>query len=177
LRVGALVGVGAPRPLSVEALLKIERTVALGLEYSALPSVNVSDVQLSCWALAGSARVFPFQGAFFVGLRAGRQHLNASTTLSGYGYSVPIAMGVDTTFLNPQIGFLWTWDPGFSIGLDAGVQIPLSSTSASTLASASMPTVVQSAVAPVQQTMESIAREVGQTTLPTVDLVRIGMLF
>lgn len=65
---GALAG--APRPLSVGALVMMERMVALGLEYSALPSVNVSNVQLSVWSVAGSVRVFPCGGAFFIGARA-----------------------------------------------------------------------------------------------------------
>ena len=177
LRIGALVSAGFPRPLSVEGIVKLERYVALGLEYSTLPSITVSDVHVACWAIAGSARVFPLRGPFFVGLRAGRQHLNAEATLSAYGYSAPLALGVDTTFLNPQVGFLWTWDPGFSIGIDAGLQIPLSSSSASSFTSTSMPSVVQQAVSPIQQTMEDVAKTVGQTTLPTVDLIRIGMLF
>jgi hypothetical protein len=176
LRIGALVGVGFPRPLAIEGIVKLERTLALGLEYSALPQISVSDVQVSAWAIAGSARVFPFRGPFFVGLRAGRQHLNAQASVSGYGYTVPVSLGVDTTFLNPQIGFLWTWDPGFSIGIDAGLQIPLTSSTASSV-DASMPSAVQQYVSPLQNTMESVAGTVGQTVLPTIDLVRIGVLF
>ena len=36
LKVGALVGVSFPRPLSAEAIVQLERSVALGAEYSAL---------------------------------------------------------------------------------------------------------------------------------------------
>ena len=176
LRVGALVAVGFPRPVAVEGIALLERTLALGLEYSALPQISVSDVQVTAWAIAGSARVFPFQGPFFVGLRAGRQHLNAQASVSGYGYSVPIALGVDTTFLNPQIGFLWTWHPGFSIGIDAGLQIPLTSSTQSSLGG-STPSAVQQYVTPLQNTLESVAGAVGQTVLPTVDLLRVGLLF
>jgi hypothetical protein len=176
VRVGALVGVGFPRPVSVEGIVKLERTLALGLEYSALPQITVSDVQVGAWAIAGSARVFPFRGPFFVGLRAGRQHLNAQASVSKYGYTVPVALGVDTTFLNPQVGFLWTWDPGFSIGIDAGLQIPLTSDTSSSVQT-SMPAAAQQYVTPVQNTLESVADAVGQTTLPTIDLVRIGLLF
>jgi hypothetical protein len=176
LRIGALVGVGFPRPLAVEALVKLERTLALGLEYSTLPQISVSDVQVRAWAIAGSARVFPFRGPFFVGLRAGRQHLNADTSVSGYGYTVPVALGVDTTFLNPQLGLLWTWDPGFSIGIDAGLQIPLTSSTTSSI-NVSTPSAAQQYVKPAQNTIEDVARAVGQTVLPTVDLVRIGVLF
>ena len=176
VKLGALLGIGFPRPLSVEGIVKLERAVALGVEYSTLPQVTVSNVQIGCWAVAGSARVFPFRGPFFVGLRAGRQHLMADASVSAYGYTVPVGLSVDTTFLNPQIGFLWTWSPGLTLGIDAGLQIPLSSQSSSSLQTA-VPTLAQPFVASAQQTAENVAKAAGQTTLPTLDLVRVGFLF
>jgi hypothetical protein len=177
VRFGALVSAGFPRPLAIEGIVKIERLVALGLEYSTLPGATMSDVHFGASALAGSARVFPLRGPFFLGLRAGRQHVSADAAVSGYGYTIPITLAVDTIFLNPQVGFLWTWDPGVTIGIDAGLQIPLSSEVSSTLASSSMPSAVQQAVSPIQRTMENVAGALGQTVLPTIDLVKVGMLF
>jgi hypothetical protein len=176
VQVGALVGVSFPRPLSVEGIVKVERVLAFGAEYSALPQISVSSVQLTCWAVAGSARVFPFGGPFFFGLRAGRQHLAADAPLSAYGYTVPVGLTVDTTFLNPQLGFMWTWDPGIMLGIDVGIQIPLSSQSSSSLG-ATLPAAAQTYVTPAQQNLESVAKAAGQTTLPTLDLIRIGFLF
>ena len=127
LRFGVIGGVGFPRPLAIEGLLKLERTVAIGAEYSVLPTVTVSGVQTSFWALAADARIFPFQGAFFVGMRAGRQHLGAdgSLTVDRYG-TFTESKTVDTTFRKTRIGFLWTSpEPGFTvIGLDAGSPDP-----------------------------------------------------
>lgn len=177
VRLGALVSAGFPRPLAIEGLVKVERLVALGLEYSTLPGATVSDVHFGCSAIAGSARVFPLRGAFFLGLRGGRQHLSAAASVTGYGYTVPISLEVDTLFINPQVGFLWTWDPGITLGIDAGLQIPISSTTSSVLANSTMPSAVQQAVSPVQSTLENVAGAVGQTVLPTVDLVKFGMLF
>ena len=176
LSIGALVGVGFPRPLAVEGVVKLERRVLLGLEYSALPQITISDVRASCWAIAGDARLFPLRGPFFVGLRAGHQHISAEATVSAYGYSVPAAMTVDTIFLNPRLGFLWTWDPGVTLGIDAGVQIPLSSSVTSTLPSTTS-SVVTTAAASARQSLESVAGGVGQTVLPTIDLLRVGVLF
>lgn len=177
LRVGAIVSAGFPRPLAIEGIVKVERLLAFGLEYSTQPRVSVSDVSFVSWAVTGSARVFPLRGPFFLGLRAGRQHVNAEAAVSGYGYTVPIALGVDTTFINPQVGFLWTWEPGITIGIDAGLQIPLSSSTSSTLGSSTMPTAAQAVISPIQRTLENVAGTVGQTMLPTVDLLKIGMLF
>jgi hypothetical protein len=176
VKVGALVGVSFPRPLSVEGIVKLEQLAALGVDYSALPQIGVSGVQLTSWAVAGSVRVFPFRSAFFFGLRAGRQHLTADASVSAYGYAVPVGLSVDTTFLNPQLGFIWTWDPGITLGIDAGLQIPISSQASSSLQTA-VPSVAQPAVSPAQQTLESVAKAAGQTTLPTLDLVRVGFLF
>ncbi|HEY3254273.1 MAG TPA: hypothetical protein VGJ91_10005, partial [Polyangiaceae bacterium] len=80
LRLGALVGVGFPRPLAIEGIVKLERALAFGLEYSTQPRITVSEVSFASWAVAGSARFFPLRGPFFVGMRAGRQHLNAQAS-------------------------------------------------------------------------------------------------
>lgn len=176
IRFGALLGVGFPRPLTIEGVVKLERVLALGLEYSALPQITISEVRVRSSAIAVSVRLFPLHGAFFVGLRAGRQSLGAEALVSGYGYKVPVALGVDTTFLNPQLGFLWTWEPGVSIGVDAGLQIPLSSSTSSSVQT-TVPNAVQPLLAPAQHAAESVAGAVGRTTLPTVDLIRIGVLF
>jgi hypothetical protein len=167
LRLGAIGGVGFPRPLAIEGLVKIERTVALGLEYSLLPNLTISNVHTSFWAIAADARIFPFGGAFFVGLRAGHQHLQGETTVAAGGYSLDESLAIDTWFINPRIGLLWTWSPGFTFGMEAGAQIPLSATTASTL---------PSGVA-VSSDLTSAANTFGKHVLPTVDLIRIGWLF
>jgi hypothetical protein len=170
---GALGSVGFPRPLGVEGLFKVEQTVAVGLEYSALPTVSISGVETRFWALAADARIFPFRGPFFVGLKAGRQHLagNASLTVADYG-SYRESISVDTTFVNPRMGFLWTWEPGVTLGVDIGVQIPFSST-----ASNSLPTSVHlSQVDQASGELSSVAHSLGNTVLPTIDLLQIGVL-
>ena len=174
--VGALVGVGFPRPLAVEGVLKIERAVLLGVEYSALPQITVSQTSASASAIAGDLRVFPLRGPFFVGLRVGEQHIEAATTVSAYGYSAPASLSADTVFLNPRLGFLWTWEPGISLGVDAGVQIPLSTSTASSLP-ASSNSVVAGAENSAKSSIESVAGLVGNAVLPTVDLLKVGVMF
>jgi hypothetical protein len=164
--VGVLGGVGFPRPLAVEGVLKLDRLVLFGVEYSALPAMSVSGGQLSLWALAGDLRVFPLRNGFFIGLRAGKQHLGelASVSVSGVG-SVSATQGVDTIFVNPRVGFLWSWH-ALAFGLDAGVQVPVSSTTSS-----SLPAGVS---APSSAT--DLAHTFGQSALPTIDLLRIGVV-
>lgn len=166
-RIGAIGGVGFPRPLAIEGLIKLERTLALGAEYSVLPTVTISGVETSFWAVAADARLFPFGGAFFVGLKAGRQHLGVHGTVSvSQVGTLTESVAVDTTFLNPRLGFLWTWSPGVTLGIDAGVQIPIASTASNTLPSELH----------LNQDVNDVANRFGKTTLPTVDLLRIGFL-
>jgi hypothetical protein len=176
VKVGALAGVSFPRPLSIEGIVKLERAIAVGAEYSSLPDLTISSVQVGCWAVAGSARVFPFRGPFFIGLRAGRQHLRASASVSAYGYNAPVGLSVDTTFLNPQLGLLWTWSPGITLGVDAGLQVPLSSQSSSAF-QGTVPTIAQPYVTSARHDAENVAKAIGQTPLPTLDLIRVGFLF
>src|SRR5262245_36743172 len=64
--IGVLGGIGFPRPLSIEPVIVLDRTVMFGAEYSFLPKTTVSSVDVRMWAVAADLRVFPFRGAFFV---------------------------------------------------------------------------------------------------------------
>lgn len=167
-RVGALAAAGFPRPLSVEGMIELERVLGLGLEYGVLPKTTIAGVDVSMWSLAGDLRIFPFRGAFFIGLRGGLQHASGMTTLSipVYG-SVAESMTAETWFVNPRIGLLWTWNPGFTLGMDAGVQLPISSTVSSSLPAQLAGT----------QSVTSVTDVLSKTPLPTVDLLQIGVLF
>jgi hypothetical protein len=163
-RIGAIGGVGFPRPLAIEAMVLLGRG-ALGAEYGVLPALTVGGTQISLWSVAGDARFFPFRGAFFVGLRAGRQHIGASTTVAlGSHGSVPEELSFDSWFVNPRVGFLWASRSGLAFGMEAGIQVPVGASVSSTL---------PLALAPQAQ---STADAIGNTVIPTFDLLRVGLL-
>lgn len=170
VKLGFLGGVGFPRPFSFEAMLKIEDTVAIGAEYSFLPTTSVSGTDVSYRAVAGDLRIFPLQSAFFFGARFGRQHLSASAsrTVAPYG-TFDESMTVDTWFVNPRLGFLWTFGSGLTVGIDAGLQIPLSHSETSTL-----PASLQ---AKAPSGLTALTDTLGARVLPTVSLLQLGMLF
>jgi hypothetical protein len=118
------------------------------------------------WSLAADARVFPFRGAFFIGLRAGYQHLGAATTIvvSSIG-SASEELALDSWFINPRLGFLWISQEGLCFGVEAGLQIPTSNAVSSTLPLSFVPS--------IRNTVDSL----GGSVLPTVDLLRIGLVF
>jgi hypothetical protein len=174
VRVGPLVGVGFPRPFEIEGLVKIGDLVALGLEYGFLPKVSVSGVEASFKGLAGDFRLFPFKNALFIGARVGRQWLDGSGTLTIAGASYTEAMAAATWFVNPRIGLLHTFESGITIGVDAGVQLPIGPTyersGPATAAGLAQNT-------DVDRSLHAVARTLGNGATPTVDLMRIGFLF
>lgn len=166
-RLGAIAGVGFPRPISVEVMTRLGGYVAIGGEYGLLPQMSVDGVSVSTWAVTGDLRLFIFKGAFFFGVRGGRQHMDASATVTATGLgSTSGSVAIDTWFVNPRLGFLWTVKYGFTIGIEAGVELPVTSAFSS-----SLPAVAAS------QIQDSSPVRFLQGTLPTVDLLRIGMLF
>lgn len=168
--VGVLGGVGLPRPLAVEAVVGIEKIVMLGAEYSLLPKTNIASVDARAWAAAADVRVFPFRGAFFLGMRGGYQSILAETTLSAAGIgSYAESVEVASWFVNPRVGFLWRWKP-LAIGLDAGVQIPIATT-------VSRSSLLALAAPEVDGRVTTATDLLGRVPLPTLDLLRVGLVF
>lgn len=164
LHVGVLGGVGFPRPMVVEGFAAW-RWFVLGAEYGFLPETSIAGAKLSMGSASIDGRVFPFRGPFFVGLRAGRQWVSASATVSALGQSASGSVDVASWFVNPRIGLLWTWSSGFALGLEAGVQLPVSTSVTTTL-----PQGVDDGG------VTSTAETYGKKVLPSVDLLRIGFV-
>ena len=165
VRAGAMAGMGFPRPFAVEALAQLWMHLVVGMEYGVLPAVTVSGVQVGTWSLAGDARWLPWRGPLFVGLRAGVQHVEAAATMPVTGFGqVSETLGLDSSFINPRIGLLWVLRSGLVLGMEAGVQIPLSTSTTSTWPLALVPS--------LQSQIDAVERSV----LPTIDLIRIGFV-
>ena len=181
--IGGFGSVGFPRPIGVEAFVMIDKVIGFGAEYSLMPTVTVEGVQTNFYAVAGDVRVFPFRNSFFVGLSGGHQHLSANETLSLAGLSPQDAAALtqaaaaagkslngqvtgDCWFINPRMGFLATWDWGLALGIDVGVQIPVSTSFASNVPNIS-----------VGSDVNNIAHLFTKNALPTIDLLRVGLMF
>jgi hypothetical protein len=164
-RAGAIAGMGFPRPFAVEAIAQLWMHAVVGLEYGFMPDVTVHGVQVGTWSVAGDARWLPWRGPLFVGVRAGVQHadLAGSLPVSGWG-SVSETLGLDSSFVNPRVGVLWVMRSGLVLGMEAGVEIPLSTSMTSTWSLAYAPD--------LQRQIEGLQRSV----LPTIDLIRIGFV-
>ena len=158
IALGAIAGVGFPRPLTVEAIMVLGRAVGLGAEYSILPPINVSIVQVSMQAIAGDFRIFPFRSPVFFGVKGGLQRLDGGMSMNGFSQS----MLAETWFVTPRIGALFSWRPGLAVGMEAGVQFPVATTT-------QMPSLATDEIKKLTDALAS-------TALPTVDLLRIGLM-
>lgn len=166
-RIGAFTGLGFPRPIGIEGFIKIEKIIGLGVEYSFAPDLTISGVATQLNAVMGDFRVFPFENAFFIGMGVGHQHLSAQSTVAvaELGGTTP-GITVDAFLLNPRVGFLYTWGWGLTLGIDAGLQIPVAAQTHSTI-----PSGVSFSPDPT-----GMANTFGRSILPTVDLLRLGLL-
>jgi len=172
-RVGALAGVGFPRPFAIEAFAKAHKVVGFGVEYSFLPKVNMFGADTTFGAVAADLRVFPFKNGLFVGLRGGHQWLDTRMTVSAGRFgSSRETMSASTWFVNPRIGVLHTFSSGVTLGIDAGIQVPISPSYSRTGALAG-----NEFAKDTDKTLVGIANALGNKTTPTIDILRVGFMF
>jgi hypothetical protein len=163
VRVGVLAGIGFPRPLAIDGIVIYRGWLAFGAEYGALPPISVANVRTSLWSLAADARVFPFAGPVFAGVRLGHQHVEASATIGIPGIGpTPEAITLDSWFVNPRIGILWASHAGIAFGTEAGVQFPIGPSLSSTVPLSLVPAA------------QNAAQSLGSSPIPTVDVFRVG---
>jgi hypothetical protein len=189
-RIGVLVGTGLPSVLSFGAAIKLTRFLGAGLNVGLIPAVTISiygEAELSYQEYDVYGRIFPFGGAFFVGAGVGYATIEGTFTNS-YDVSAfpslpnPLLVksqgSVRTLVLTPAIGVQHTFKPGFTLGADAGLQIPIapSEVEFNTIVPASVPPQVeQQYVDPNDQQVRDTLDTIGRAIVPTVNL-RIGWL-
>ncbi|MBI2395836.1 MAG: hypothetical protein HYV09_40100 [Deltaproteobacteria bacterium] len=168
-RVGLFGAAGFPSPVSVGALVTIDQRFLFGVEYGFLPIAQIAGVDVTYRSWSADARWFPFRGGpFFVGVRAGRQHLAGSktVTVSGWG-SATGSTTADSWYVNPRLGLFRMWDSGFFVGADVGLKLPLGHSYAESVPyGQAMP----EGVTAVRDTMSA-------KVIPTVTLAQLGFAF
>lgn len=170
VRIGALLGVGFPRPLAATVLVAPTSRTAFGGELSFSPAITLAPVTIQAWGVAADARVFPFRGAFFVGVRGGFQRLTMTATMNvPTRGAVSVEAVAETAFVNPRAGFMWRTESGLTFGVDAGVELPVHPT-----LRALWPVETPDGV---KRSVTRVADALGNAPTPSVDLLRVGMLF
>ncbi|MGZ6124728.1 MAG: hypothetical protein ACXWLR_07195 [Myxococcales bacterium] len=140
VRVAAMIGVvSLPRPADVAVLVRIADLFGIGFGYSDFPAFIANPLLELAGAQGGSIdarldrfnafdldlRVFPFRGKFFVGSSLGRQSLQGAVTESTALGPQTATVDLTTWYATPRLGWLWTFEPGFLLAFDVGVQLKL----------------------------------------------------
>jgi hypothetical protein len=192
--IGPIIGIGLPSLLNFGLTAKLGHYFGVGINVGLIPETTLSlygEATIEYREYDAYARVYPFAGAFFVGVAAGYAKANGSF-FSTYDltpfqipgapdeFSVTSVANASAVFVTPQLGFFQVLGPGFSLGLDTGIQIPVATSNIefTTRVPENLPmevvidTFVSSTDEQVRQTLEALAR----TPIPVVNL-RIGWLF
>lgn len=160
VRIGPLAGASVPRPISLEMFLRYKRSIGIGLEYSVLPTVNVDGISLHASAFAGDLRWFILDSPVFLGAGFGVQSLRGDATFQGYAGDAEATK----VFFTPRLGLLWTFQSGFTIGADAGIELVVSHR--------------ESFNPDIDQIRNnSIVATLTRDPLPDIHLLRLGWLF
>ena len=144
-----------------------------------LPTISAQDVSAHTESIDGSLRLYPFRGAFFLGCGLGARRMSASINNQSFTYQGASGVGqgtmtVNTTFIDPRLGFLKRFDGGFSLGMDVALEVPVDGN-----VNASISGVAggkQVSVAPPQKVLDA-GNTVKGTVIPVVHLLQLGYVF
>lgn len=163
-RLGALAGVGAPSIFSGEVLAKVGDYFGIAGDYGVAPQipfpVGGAAVSFQQKTFTGSARVYPFRGAFFIGAGAGSQTTTATASAATRNAVPTSTFTTSVLFLEPEIGILYRSSSGISLGCDVGLEFPVT---AQRTNSASLPA-----------SMDSAMKYAEKGPIPSVNLLRVG---
>jgi hypothetical protein len=192
-RIGPLFGVGLPSLLSFGGEIKLTRYLGAGVNVGVIPAVRLpyyGEATVSYQDYGAFAHVHPLGGGFLLGAQLGYALVKGTyddeVDTSRYAaLGAPSSLdvhaegSVETLVLTPVIGYVYTWQAGFTFGVDAGAQIPVASSRVrieDDAGGGSLPTeIVESYLLPNRKKVRETLEKVGQTVLPACHL-RIGWL-
>ncbi len=181
-RVGPTIAIGFPHPLTygIDFTWKDEFGAALTFGDFSLPEMSGVTVKVSNWDLRG--RWFPWQDSFFLGAAYGSQTISAvakkNITAAGQTVSTRLRLDIDTSYFTPHIGWLATWDVGFTFGFEIGYQMALSSNSKDLNVTPADPTVLATnEFAKLNKDVKDVGEMIGKKPVPYLTLAKLGWMF
>ena len=179
---GPVLTLGVINPLGIGAQFRGEYLGA-GIDYQFMPSLSVSNTSAHWSLFSLDARVFPFGGAFFLGLGFGYQSFVAERTESTEYGNVNVQGELGIPMLKLGIGFVGR--SGFVMGIDLGLGFPLGGTDVdfdvTTDAGSEFQDEpqYQSTLADVRTSVNDAADAAVKLLpfIPQLNLIRIGYLF
>jgi hypothetical protein len=130
-RIGPAVAMGAPSGFGGGISMKLYRLIGVEARASYVPWLTVaSPIKLSRVSYEGGARVYPARDAFFVGVAGGYAQLHAAAMEevgagTAYAQQVSARAGIAYAYVRPELGWLWAFDNGMTLGIHGGAEIPV----------------------------------------------------
>jgi hypothetical protein len=193
-RIGPVLSFGLPSLVGFGGMVKLTRYFGAGVNVGLIPEVTFEyygDAKVSYQEYSGYGHVHPLGGGFFLGAQIGYARVRGSyaTTVDLRAYAalypgLPPSLAytsratVQTLVLTPEIGYFHIFGSGFSLGVDAGLQIPIapSKITFERRAVSGLPSpLADQAFAPHDQKVRTTLEKVGRTILPAFHL-RAGFL-
>ena len=169
-------GLGLPSPFRIGVEAKWDNSFGLGFDYGYLPVTGIYDSKLKINSYLGTARYYPWRGPFYLGVGFGTQNFQASRTEDFSGENVTATLTLNSVMVVPQVGWRWVWDTGFFLGVEAGVQVALSTQRSLT---DDAPTIVRqtSQYATQVKAIEAQGDVLAGIPLPNFALLQVGYFF
>ena len=171
-----LTAFGAPTLFRVGLEGRWQGRWGFSFDYGFTPQITVDRYSGKATSWLATARFYPWKGAFFVGLGAGKQGVNASSTVAFPGETVTVTTQNDAFLLVPQVGWRWVWDSGFYFGVELGVQVVLNSETQSS-SDASFVAQQSPTYATVLGQINRDVNDFAKNPLPQLALLQIGYFF
>lgn len=197
-RIGPIVGIGLPSFLLFGGAIKLTKYFGAGMNYGIVPTLQFAyygDATVQYQGVNIYGHLHPFGGGFFLGAAIGYAHVRGTYSdefdLSAYTAQLPPGVNlpnklpytskatVQMLVLTPEIGYFYTFKAGFTLGVDAGLQIPVAPSEIrfeSHVSNQVPDAIVERFVTPTDERVRSTLERVGQTILPTVGF-KLGWLF
>jgi hypothetical protein len=167
---------GLTRPFSIGLEGKYRDRAGAAFFYGFLPELKLSGVSVKYSSWDARVRWYVFRGSFFAGLGYGKQNLEASKTETIQAQSVTGNLKMDTSYIIPHVGWHWVWTSGFFMGMDLGIQLPISR---SQTFSSTAPAALQASAEyrSLESKVNDEANKIGKIPLPLLTLLKVGFLF
>ncbi len=190
-QIGATVAAGVPHPLTFSLDTKINSSFAVDATHGYF-GLTLNNVKVSTSNFEIRGRFHPFYGSFFLGAALGRHSVTASLsqdivlTDSGVSITVPTKVGasIAALYVTPQIGWFITFGPGFTLGWDLGVVLPVSPSTTINVETGDpalntlLPLVKQTSdYTSMEGTVQDKGNQLAKIPLPYVTVLRLGWMF
>jgi hypothetical protein len=157
--------VGFPTP-AVGAEAKLDGWVGLSFDYGYVPPFKVKEARVGWDNWSAGAKVFPFRGAFFLGALYGQRSIRVkvkdqSSDLEG-------SARISSRYLAPELGWRWSWEVGFTMGMDLGWQFVTGSSKRITIPGGFD--------AEKEKDVRDITRRVANQGIPVLGLLEVGWM-